>query len=280
MGAVVLNESGETIFTLSEYIEKADPHQARCRSLLAVLDRLKDMEPGDLSVCSDNDTFIGELKGIYSTKDPLIKRIRNIIRETWKNLKVEFRQMEMNELSSARNLAGKGLAKYNQRTLFTSSPYFTGPFVKIFGVDRNSSNFNVQHSAGGILYRRDGDHYKICIISKRNSNVWTLPKGRADGDETPEETAIREVGEETGHRGIIESKIDQINYYFYLQDQKTLFHKFVIFYLMRLEKENAVPKDNEADEVRWLPPGEAYRKVTYTNEKKVVKKARKILEMM
>lgn len=133
-----------------------------------------------------------------------------------------------------------------------------------------------QHSAGGVVYKRDRHRARICLVSKKGGRVWALPKGRLDPGETPDQTAKREVLEETGHRAGISCLIDEIHYYFFLNENQTYYHKTVTFYLMPLEEENVQEKDGEADEVAWFEFPEALRRLSYLNEKKILKKAQRL----
>ncbi len=76
----------------------------------------------------------------------------------------------------------------------------------------------------------------------------------------------------------VREKIDEISYYFYWKDANVFYHKTVYFYLMPVIQENFCPRDNEADKVIWLTLGEAYKKLTYINEKEILKKAHRILK--
>jgi len=134
-----------------------------------------------------------------------------------------------------------------------------------------------QHSAGGVVYKKESGRYKICLVSKRGGRVWAFPKGRVDPGETLEQTACREILEETGHRAEVGEKLDEIHYYFFLKENKTFYHKTVTFYLMKLIEENAQPRDQEADAVAWFDLGEATRRLSYLNEKKTLKKAQGLL---
>jgi ribonuclease HI/ADP-ribose pyrophosphatase YjhB (NUDIX family) len=134
-----------------------------------------------------------------------------------------------------------------------------------------------QISAGGVVYKKEGQKYKICLIAKKNKRVWAFPKGRVNAGENLEETARREIAEETGHLTEVREKIDEISYYFYWKDANIFYHKTVYFFLMPLMVENYCSRDMEADDVIWLTLGEAYKKLTYINEKEILKKAQKIL---
>lgn len=135
-----------------------------------------------------------------------------------------------------------------------------------------------QISAGGVVYKKEGGRYKICLVAKKNKRVWALPKGRLNPGENLEETAQREIAEETGLLTEVHEKLDEISYYFYWKDENVFYHKTVYFYMMPVIKENYCQRDTEVDAVIWLTLGEAYKKLTYLNEKEVMKKAQKILK--
>lgn len=134
-----------------------------------------------------------------------------------------------------------------------------------------------QHSAGGVVYKKEGHRLKICLVSKKNGRIWALPKGRLDQGETPEQTARREILEETGHLSEVGPKIDEIHYYFFLSENQTYYHKTVNFFVMKVLQENHQPRDQEADEVSWFEFPEALRRLSYLNEKKILKKAQRMI---
>jgi len=137
-----------------------------------------------------------------------------------------------------------------------------------------------QHSAGGLLVKKRGNRAQICLVSKKGGRVWAFPKGRVDKGESLQETAVREVLEETGHQGCVLDQLDRIEYYFFLKENNTFYHKTVTFFLMKLEKEDAQPRDQEADSVGWYDPGVAKKKLSYLNEKKILSKAESLFKLL
>lgn len=86
-------------------------------------------------------------------------------------------------------------------------------------------------SAGGVVYRRTPEHgLQIQLIQDRYGKV-SLPKGKMEPGETVEETALREIAEETGLQGRIVEPIDQIKYQ-YRHEAKGLVDKEVHYYLV------------------------------------------------
>ena len=137
-----------------------------------------------------------------------------------------------------------------------------------------------QHSAGGLLVKKKGNRAQICLVSKKGGRVWAFPKGRVDTGESLEETAVREVLEETGHEGSVIDKLDVIEYYFFLKENNTFYHKTVTFFLMKLENEDVQPRDEAADSVGWYDAGVAKKKLSYLNEKKILSKAESLLKFI
>ena len=134
-----------------------------------------------------------------------------------------------------------------------------------------------QHSAGGLVVKKRGNRSQICLVSKKEGRVWAFPKGRINEGEALPDTAVREVLEETGHRAEVVEKLDVIEYYFFLKENSTFYHKTVTFFLMRLVEEDAQQRDQEADSVGWYDVGVAKKKLSYLNEKKILSKAESLL---
>lgn len=135
-----------------------------------------------------------------------------------------------------------------------------------------------QISAGGVLFRITPQGHEVCLIAKHAGRVWALPKGRLDTGETPQQAAVREILEETGHDARIVDRLGSIEYEFLWKSNNTHYHKIVTYFLMNLERADAQARDSEADEVAWVALAEAERRVTHENERDIVRKARQRLE--
>jgi 8-oxo-dGTP pyrophosphatase MutT (NUDIX family) len=91
----------------------------------------------------------------------------------------------------------------------------------------------VATSAGGVVVRAVADRPSLVVGMRRRGRdgvTWTLPKGTPDAGETIEETALREVGEETGLKVRIVAPLPSIEYEF-VQDRRRI-HKTVHYFLM------------------------------------------------
>ena len=105
----------------------------------------------------------------------------------------------------------------------------------------------------------------------RDAVTWTLPKGTPDSGETVEETALREVGEETGLEVRIVEPLRSIEYDF-VQDG-TRIHKTVHYFLMEPTGGDLSRHDQEFERVRWVPFDEAGSLLTFATERELVAEA-------
>jgi 8-oxo-dGTP pyrophosphatase MutT (NUDIX family) len=150
-------------------------------------------------------------------------------------------------------------------------------------------------SAGGVVVRRAAGGWELAVIEPQKEpsaaggtgKRWqklllALPKGLVDAGEKPEQTAVREVAEETGLTGTPVVKLGDIKYVYVRSwgDQQRVF-KVVSFYLLRYESGTI---DEIADDMRievkralWISLEDAGRKLTYKGEKEMVQRAQEYL---
>ena len=134
-----------------------------------------------------------------------------------------------------------------------------------------------EFSAGGVLVRRLNGRWMVAAIRPggRPAGLWALPKGRIDEGERGEETAVREVAEETGARGSSLGKLGDVRYWFNWEGERVF--KVVSFFLVRYEggRLGEVPAEHrhEVAEVRWLPLEDAPRLLAYSGERDMARKA-------
>lgn len=130
-------------------------------------------------------------------------------------------------------------------------------------------------SFGGAVIRTIDTGPEVALIRTRNlkgRQVWTLPKGTAEEQEAPEDTALREVLEETGIEAQIIEPLEDITYWFVVAAEQARYRKTVHYFLMRAVGGDTARHDDEVDEVRFVPVHEAARLVTYPSDRKVLKR--------
>jgi 8-oxo-dGTP pyrophosphatase MutT (NUDIX family) len=128
-------------------------------------------------------------------------------------------------------------------------------------------------SAGGVLYRPgEADGYQVVLVGRSAQGTWGLPKGTPSEGESLEQTALREVAEETGIEPKLVAPLGAIQYYFVARN--TRFHKMVHFYLMEAVGGDTSKHDHEYDLVEWFDLDEAIERLSYPNEVEMVRSAR------
>jgi 8-oxo-dGTP pyrophosphatase MutT (NUDIX family) len=133
-------------------------------------------------------------------------------------------------------------------------------------------------SAGGIVVRYEGTvPYLVVGMRRRDRDgvTWTLPKGTPHAGETREQTAIREVTEETGLAARIVQPLASIDYTFV--QHGTRIHKSVHYFLMEPVGGDLSSHDHEFEDVRWIRFDEAPTLLTFDTERALVARAAAVL---
>ena len=134
-------------------------------------------------------------------------------------------------------------------------------------------------SAGGIVVSAERARPSLVVGMRRRGRdavTWTLPKGTPDPGETVEETALREVGEETGLSVRIIERLPSIEYDF-VQDGQRI-HKTVHYFLMAQTGGDLARHDAEFERVRWVPFDEAPGLLSFATERELVATAAERVE--
>ena len=132
-------------------------------------------------------------------------------------------------------------------------------------------------SAGGVVIDVHEGLARIAIIARRNRAgrvEWCLPKGHVEAGETLEQTAAREVAEETGIQGRVLLTLGTIDYWFSTHDRRI--HKMVHHYLLEAtggEITVANDPDHEAIDAVWFPLDRVHEQLTFPNERRIAQAA-------
>jgi 8-oxo-(d)GTP phosphatase len=115
-------------------------------------------------------------------------------------------------------------------------------------------------AAGGVLRRVGPTGIEVALVHRPRYDDWSLPKGKADVGESDEETAVREVEEETGLRPRLGRELPSTHY----TDSRGR-PKVVRYWTMTPESGSFEPH-GEVDDVRWLPVAEAEEELSYERD--------------
>jgi 8-oxo-dGTP pyrophosphatase MutT (NUDIX family) len=137
----------------------------------------------------------------------------------------------------------------------------------------------IKKSIGIVLFREtNGKREYLVLRRKGGDRYWGFAKGTPEKEETVQETAIREVKEETSLEEIriIEGYKEKYNYYFKEDNQE--YDKTVIFFLGKVSDKQDGKVSKEHEELRWLNYEEALNLITHNNDKTLLIKAEEHLK--
>ncbi|MEK6454229.1 NUDIX domain-containing protein [Caldifermentibacillus hisashii] len=125
-----------------------------------------------------------------------------------------------------------------------------------------------EKSCGAIVFTSEEPH-KVLLIKHQNGGHWAFPKGHVEEAETETETALREIAEETGLQVELDTNFRKVVTYSPAGDVL----KDVIYFLA-YTKPTAIHRQlEEVSDAKWFPLSEAIDKVTFDNDKLILKAA-------
>ena len=131
-------------------------------------------------------------------------------------------------------------------------------------------------SAGGVVLDAKQEHVALIgRLDRRGRLLWSLPKGHIEEGDTPEQTAVREVAEETGISSEVMRPLGTIDYWFVADNRRI--HKTVHHFLLQATTAELSDADVEVTEVAWVALDELDGRLAYADERRLVRKARELL---
>lgn len=121
------------------------------------------------------------------------------------------------------------------------------------------------HAAGAVLWREESGRTQVALVHRPRYDDWSLPKGKVDPGEAHPMTAVREIGEETGFRCRLGRRLAVVSY---PVDGAV---KRVVYWAAGAGEGEFIPNE-EADQLLWLPPKEAMKRVHYHLDRKVLRR--------
>ena len=157
------------------------------------------------------------------------------------------------------------------------APGYSDPVVKPAREPRRRLPTVQETSAGGLVVDLGAGVPRaavICRLNRAGRLEWCLPKGHLEGEETPQQAAVREIEEETGIRGRIIDSLGHIDYWFSAEGRRI--HKVVHLYLLVATGGHLTVEgdpDHEAVDVAWVPLPELTSRLAFPNERRMAEAA-------
>jgi 8-oxo-dGTP pyrophosphatase MutT (NUDIX family) len=127
-------------------------------------------------------------------------------------------------------------------------------------------------AAGGVVWRRGDDGLvEVVVVHRPRYDDWSFPKGKREKGEADEDTARREVEEETGLICDLGPELTAISYTAKGRP------KHVRYWAMTVRRRREREPDDEVDEWRWVPYGEVAELLTYAHDRRVSASLRHVL---
>ncbi len=150
-------------------------------------------------------------------------------------------------------------------------------FEKLRNVHIKSMSCLYEKSCGAIIIHKATDsNLKVLLVKNHNGRYWSFPKGHIEKGETEEETAIREIKEETGLDVEIVDSFREVSDYCPFGRIK----KRVVFFMAQTFSTDVKVQKEEIDSYIWVDLFDVHNKCTYDNDLRVISKARENIDKL
>ena len=124
-----------------------------------------------------------------------------------------------------------------------------------------------ERSCGAVVYRQRDHWVEILLIRHKNGGHWAFPKGHVEKDETDQQTALREIREETGLKVKLDTGFCQSVAY----SPKPGVMKDVVYFAANYTGGDVTAQEEEVTGTAWAKPQQALEQVTYENDREVLR---------
>lgn len=143
--------------------------------------------------------------------------------------------------------------------------------------EHHNNSMKFEFSAGGIVFKKENETIFVLLAQHSQHHGWVFPKGligdKSDNKkESKEETAIREVREETGIVASIVGELPKVEFWYVFEGEKR--KKTVYYYIMKYKEGSTSEHDFEMEKVEWLPLEQVSERLTYNTDKQTFEKAK------
>ena len=120
-----------------------------------------------------------------------------------------------------------------------------------------------EETAGGVVFRRDAQGKLQILMIQDAKNRWTIPKGHVEEGERLEETAMREIQEETGLKDLrVLDHLGKTNFR-YRRDDKLILMTQHMFLIQAVGNTGGIQKEAWMKGIRWFSNVDALDAIEY-----------------
>lgn len=131
-----------------------------------------------------------------------------------------------------------------------------------------------EKSCGAIVFRKYHGNTELLLIKHANGGHWSFPKGHVESQETEEETAVREVKEETGIDIMIDTSFREVVSYSPKKDTV----KDVIHFLGMAKNFDFTPQPEEISQIKWVEISRVHQILSYDNDRQLANKVKALIK--
>lgn len=155
-------------------------------------------------------------------------------------------------------------------------PEIRNLLLKLKNIKLKSINCLYEKSCGAIIFYKTKQNTKILLVKNNSGRYWSFPKGHIEDGENEQETAIREIKEETGLDVSIFDNFREISEYCPFGRIR----KRVVFFLAQAFTDNVKIQEEEIDSYIWVDLQQARKMCVYDNDLRIIDKAETAIHLM
>lgn len=149
-------------------------------------------------------------------------------------------------------------------------------FSRLRNAEITSIKCLYEKSCGGIIFYKNKTNTRILLVKNNNGRYWSFPKGHIEIGETEEETAAREIKEETSLDVEIKDGFREVSEYCPFGK----IHKKVVFFLAQAFTDVVNVQEEEIAEYIWVDLQQARKLCSYDNDLRIISKAETAIKLI
>lgn len=155
-------------------------------------------------------------------------------------------------------------------------PEIRNLLLKLKNISLKSIICLYEKSCGAIIFHKTKQNTKVLLVKNNSGRYWSFPKGHIEDGENEQQTAIREIKEETGLDVTIFDNFREISEYCPFGKIR----KRVVFFLAQAFTDNVKIQEEEIDSYIWVDLQQARKMCVYDNDLRIIDKAETAIHLM